>query len=1067
MADRSARDSRKALAGRVLSVPPGQDFLHLLSHHLLQGTFQSDGVATKQAALADPLALMRARIYLPTRRAARGLADALVRAVAPSAVLLPDIRPIGEADEDMLIAEPDQIAGYEKDAASAIPAAIPQLDRLMLMSRLVLGWAKQLDKQASLYQDRRILIPASPADAIALAGDLLALMDQMDLEQVSWEGLQTLVPEDYADYWQVTLAFLSLAVEVWPGILAERGCLDPVARRNALIMADAAHMLAHPPQGPVILAGTTGSVPAIAHLMKTIASLPNGVIILPGLDRYMDERSWAGLLGSDSEPAQISHPQYGFAYALHHLGLTRADVADLGSPNPTLASRTALISDIMRPVETTDQWAKTRQNHGETEIAEAFSHVALVHAASEQDEALSLACALRESLDAGKTAALVTPDRGLARRVASELKRWQINVDDSAGLVLSKTPPGILMRLITDYTLGGFEPVALLSLIKHPLACFGLSGPQARTGARTLELGMIRGPLPAPGVQGLAEAFANARAHHTADDAHHRHPAIARLRGADWDLAAHVLERLTLALEPLETMLASEAPLPITDYLRAHMQALMALSVDEKAHLPVFDKEAGETLHLFLQRLQEADYAGMTIAPADYGEVFSLLMAGQAVRSGFRADSRVHILGLVEARLIAVDRMILGGLNEGTWPGQTRADPWLSRAMRTQLGLEPPERRIGLAAHDFTQCLGAGEVILSRAEKQGGVPTVAARWLQRLTAYLGTRQTGHVLARGQIWRDHARMLNTAGPARACPRPDPKPPVARRPHQLSITEIEDLVRDPYIIYARHVLALRPLEAIGVPPNGALKGSILHDCLATFLDNHQGPFDEAARARLEAIGQDAFKVVAAYPDVYRVWWQRYQRIADWFIAEEGERASRVAAYHCEVSGHLERPIIDEVGKPFRLRGRADRIDILHDGQAAILDYKTGETPSNNQIETGLAPQLALEVAMQQQGAFDGVAASPVSELAYIKLSGNQEAGLWSWRGRPDRLNKERSPDQLGALALARLDRLIAAYRKQERGYTSRIRPMFERAYPSPYDHLARVKEWASGENGEEEA
>ncbi|MCY1707068.1 double-strand break repair protein AddB [Pannonibacter sp. SL95] len=434
--------------------------------------------------------------------------------------------------------------------------------------------------------------------------------------------------------------------------------------------------------------------------------------------------------------------------------------------------------------------------------------------------------------------------------------------------------------------------------------------------------------------------------------------------------------------------------------------------------------------------------------------MFSALIAGTAVRRRLPGDPRIQILGPMEARLQRPDLVILGGLNEGVWPQRTRNDPWLNRPMKRDLGLEPPERRIGAGAHDFVQGMGARRVILSRAARADGAPTVTSRWLQRLLTLAGPQAEAEMAARGRRWLDLTTRLDRPdGPVTPAARPEPKPPLAARPRQLSVTEIERLVRDPYAIFARRVLGLEPVDPVGGAPGAADKGTIIHDALARFLADWDGPFDHTAVARLTEIGEEVFAPLDAFPAVRALWWPRFLRIAEGFVAWERSRDPRVSNRFVEIGGGAELVL---PGAEFRLTGRADRIDLLTDGTLSVIDYKTGQAPSQKQVDALLSPQLPLEVAMITRGGFAGIPSDrPVSELLYLQLKGAREA--LSEQGRTP---KDMSVGELAEASWQRLEALIAAYQDEAKGYLSRARVEKERDMNGPYDHLARVKEWAIG-------
>ncbi|AXS39074.1 double-strand break repair protein AddB [Breoghania sp. L-A4] len=1038
-------------AARLFTIPSGAAFLDTLVDSLLSGELVPGFDPAR-----DPLALADATIFVPTRRAARTLRESFRLALGGSAALLPRIRPLGGADEDevLLRGEPD---------AEPLAPAISGLERRLAMTRLILGWAGHVRREVlKLGPDEPMAVPASPADAAWLAADLLSLMDQIETEEADWQAIQALVPDDFSRYWQITLDFLKIATEAWPAYLAERGAMDPNARRSALIRREAARFAQDPPSGPVIVAGSTGSVPATADLIKVVAHLHQGAVILPGLDQTMPDDVWDALGGAANpdRPAVPGHPQYGLKQLLSHLRASRADVSELsGSVAEHLRDRERIVAESLRPAETTDGWQAFFKEPVAARAGAAFADVDLIEARNEVEEALALAMALREAVENDRTAALVTPDRTLARRVAGEMRRWGLEVDDSAGRPLDQTPPAMLARLTAQAALGGLEPVALLALLKHPLTRLGLPAADIRETARALERAVLRGPRPQDGTHGLLAAI-DAAEHALSTAAHV--PRWRRMKEEDWARIRDLAQRLAAALQPLEALGRQPGIVAVAPLAEAHAEALKAVARDETgSDLALFSLEAGEALAKAMTGIMEARDVGLEIPAADWPSVFDALIAGSPVHGGVAADPRIHIWGPLEARLHRPDILILAGLNEGSWPATTRNDPWLNRPMKRDVGLEPPERRVGLAAHDFAQGMGADRVVLSRSRRSGGAPTVASRWLQRVLTVAGSDVADAARARGTRYTDWARALDrAAGPPRPAARPNPKPPVAARPEQISITSVETWIRDPYAIFAKRILGLDPVDPLAASPGAADRGTIIHDTLADFLAECSGPYDAGARDRLITLGREQFRDLEAFPEVHALWWPRFLRIADWFIGFEAARNPRVSRRHLEVAGSISLPRRDGV---FRLTGRADRIDEMTDGSLAAIDYKTGGAPTRKEVATLFAPQLPLEAAMLRLGGFEGIdPARPVSELAYVVLRGGSTPGDYAPRNP-----EEGGIGDLADNALARLAGLIAAYDDEAQGYLSRARPKFEGNVDGDYDHLARVQEWSLGGDDEETA
>ncbi|GGF02404.1 double-strand break repair protein AddB [Stappia taiwanensis] len=1038
----------------VYTIPPATPFLPALVDGLISGDLIADHDLS-----ADPLALAGVTLYLPTRRAARVLPGLFQARLGTRASLLPVIRPLGDVDEDEHLLN----AAAPVDG---LPPALPDMQRRMAMTRLVHLWEGALRREVlELAADAPLHAPASAADAAWLAGDLIALMDEIETEEVGWAGLADLVPEDHARYWQITLDFLKIAMAQWPAYLAEVGAVDPKARRSALIRREAARLRANPPEGPVIVAGATGSVPATADLLAAVADLPQGCIVLPGFDGSLDQRSWQALIGVGEGHGEgqgaPSHPQYGMARLVRHLGLGRGEVRELAAAaDPARRLRDRLVGEALRPAETTDAWPRTMAGVPVPDRLAAFAGVDLLTARNEAEEALAVALVLRRAVAEGQSAALISPDRTLGRRVAVELTRWGLQVDDSAGRPLDQTPPGVLARLAAGLALGGLEPVALLALLKHPLVRLGLPAREIRAAARALERGLLRGPRPRAGSAGLLAAITVARALAEEPGATRRMPRWKKLHPADWDAMEDLARRLAEALEPLERLVTAEGEgeeaCDAADLVAAHEAVLVALVRDETgASDELYAGEAGEGLAATFADMLAARSVGLEVAARDWPDVFAALISGINVRRRLPGDPRIAIFGPMEARLQHFDVVVLGALNEGTWPQRTRNDPWLNRPMKQGIGLDPPERRIGAAAHDFVQGLGAAKVVLSRSERSGGAPAVASRWLLRLVTLLGKETAEAMRARGRaILAIAARMDQTDGPPRPAPRPEPAPPVAARPDRLSVTAVETLIRDPYAIYAQKVLGLDPVEPIGGDPGAAEKGTLIHDCLAVFLESWTGDFGPAALERLLEIGRERFAPLDAFPAVRALWWLRFERIAEAFIGYEATRAPDVDRRFLEVDGRLELDLVP--GRKVALTARADRLDLGRDGTLTIIDYKTGQAPSAKEVAALLAPQLPLEAALVAAGGFADVdPGALVTDLLYLRLSGGRTA----LEVLP-RAPKDREVADLAEEALQRTKALFAGYENPAKGYLSRARVMKERARGGPYDHLARVPEWSLG-------
>jgi len=1007
---------------KVPSEPPGASVYTIAPHLPFVDTLAA-GIVERWGG--DPLSLARVRVLLPTRRSCRSLREAFLRLSGGKPTLLPTMTPLGDVDEDALFigaeaAAVEALGGpLEETAGIVIPPAIGGLRRQLLLGRLVMARGG-----------------VTPDQAIHLAGELAKLLDQVHTERLSFERLAELAPDRFADHWREVLRFLTILTDLWPDVLAEEGAIDPADRRNRLLDAQAELWRTQPPQSPIVAAGSTGSIPATADLLKTVAQLPEGAVVLPGLDCDAADGHWEGL--------EAHHPQFGLARLLDHIGVRRDAVSDWPAPLEQVpakglpAARTALMRDALAPPGTASEQKPI--------AADALAGINRVDCPTSREEAAVIALAIREVLETqGKTVALVTPDRGLARRVTAELARWRIEIDDSAGLPLAQTPPANFLRLTARMIAQDLAPVALLAALKHPLCRCGMAPAAFRAAVRRLEIEALRGPRPDPGLDGLRRALA--------------------APGDDGQQSISGLAWVTTSIEEagrdfIRLMAARTAP--VGELIRAHAVFAEHLCQgtgeadgggEAIGSHRLWSGDDGEQLAVFLSELADAAGALDDISPVTYPALLDALMSGLIVRPRYGRHPRVHIWGLLEARLQRADLMILAGLNEGTWPPEPDASPWMSRPMMKRFGLPLPERRIGLTAHDFTQAAGAPEVLLTRSERVEGAPSVPSRWLLKLDSRVEAAGLGDRLPARPELLAWARTLDRPDTVAPVPPPRPTPPLDARPRRLSVTRVETWVRNPYAIYAERILGLRPLDPVDADPGAAERGILIHKALERFIESHPETLPDDPAAELIDIGRRVFEEHLVRPGVRAFWWPRFLRIAHWFAAfERDRRQTGMKTVATEASGELT---IATGGDPFVLTAKADRVDATADGRLAILDYKTGVAPTAPQVETGLVPQLSLEAAMALDGAFAGIETDTIGDLVYLRLTGGRTPG-------EERVLKLDAMD-VAAKALDGLKRRIAAFDNPKTPYLSRPRPMFEGRF-GDYDHLARVREWRTAEGDE---
>ena len=1038
---------------RVFSVPVSVPFLRTVIAALVDGRLV-DGFEARK----DPLNLARATLYLPTRRAGRLAREIFLDELRTDAAILPRIVALGDIDEDELAFSEgsEQFGGI---APLDIPPRLGELERRLTLARLVAAWAKSPVSAP--------LVVGGPASTLALAGDLARLMDDMATRGVDWAALDRLVPDQLDKYWQHSLEFLRIARKAWPDHLQEIGRIEPAARRDRLIDAEAARLTAHH-EGPVIAAGSTGSMPATAKFLHVVANLKQGAVVLPGLDTDLDDEAWQTIggfrdaQGKFTTPPSSNHPQYAMQGLLDRFGIKRGDVEILGTPAPH--GRDVLVSETMRPSTATEKWHdRLEQPEISEKISGGMTNLAVVEAPNPEMEALAIAVAMREARHLDKTAALVTPDRALARRVMAALTRWNLEFDDSGGDALMDTSAGIFARLAAEAAAKGLEPPTLLALLKHPLFRLGGAHGALKRAIEVLELALLRGTRPQAGCIGLARDFDRFRdelrkLRNNDTSSLHALEQRAKLKDDELDQAQALIAALQKALSPLESV-ASSKPHDFAELAQRHREALMALSSDQHGIAVVFEESQGSALtSAFDDLLGNERPSGLMVQLGDYPDVFQTAFADRMVRRPESASAHLHIYGQLEARLTESDRVILGGLVEGVWPPAPRIDPWLSRPMRHELGLDLPERRIGLSAHDFAQLLGAGEVILTHAAKVGGAPAVASRFLHRLEAVAGEERWKEAKRAGENYVRFADELDRPDKVEPIPQPAPKPPRETRPLKLSVTAIEDWLRDPYTIYAKYILRLDPLDPVDMPLSAADRGSAIHDSLGEFTQTFATALPDNIALTLRGVGEKYFAPLMERPEARALWWPRFQRIAAWFAEWEIARRGNIADIKAEIRGEIGIPL--DNARTFILSARADRIERRHDGTYAILDYKTGQPPTGKQVRMGLSPQLTLEAAILREGGFKDIAAdSSVGELVYVRLSGNNPPGEQrSLELKIKNNDTPQCPDAAADYARQELEKLIRKFDDEDQAYTSLNLSMWTNRYGA-YDDLARIKEWSA--------
>jgi ATP-dependent helicase/nuclease subunit B len=942
---------------------------------------------------SDPMRLARGTVLLPNNRAKRAIQDAFVRA-SDGGLLLPRLVAVGDPELD------EAVFDFSDDAP--VPPAIDPLRRRLILARLI-GEARP---------------GTDAAEAIRLAGDLARTLDQLLVEEVEPRKLKDLDLGELSSHWETSLALFEVLLTRWPGELARLGQIDLAERRTLLIDGVAKRWKTAPPEGFVCAAGITTAAPAIARLLRVVAEMPAGMVVLPGLATGISEEEWESLGPHAPDPvtgrrkrAQETHPQYHLKLLLRGMRVLRGEFETWrgASEHDAPPARSKAIASAMQPSALTHGWIDMPG------AERRLSGVRALEVATPAEEAQAIALALREVLETeGRTAALVTPDRALARRVAAHCARWGIQVDDSAGQPLSVLAPGTLLLALAEAASQAFAPLPLLSVLKHPLVMPG-DRLDWLEGARSLDRA-LRGPRPAPGLAGIDRYLAEQDG---------RDGAVRR-EAAKWWPAARTL------LAPLEAVFTGGAQrLPVL--LSALREAAQALGGDG-----MWGRADGRAAADLLDALErDGEHGPARADPESLAPLLRALMDEIAVRPPQGGHPRLAILGLIEARLQTADLMILGGLNEGVWPGLPAPDPWLAPRIRSELGLPGLEHRIGISAHDLAGALGAPEVLLTRARRDASAPTIASRFWLRLEALSGGLDRAENLS---LW---LREIDDPGAHEPAERPEPAPPVALRPKKISVTEVDRLKADPYAFYARKMLRLAALDPVDADPSAAWRGTAVHDVLQKWFEE-----DDCAPDRLRARAEAMLADERTHPMMRALWQPRLMEAVDWIAAQIAEKASegrRVLAVE-------QRGVIGFAG--VELSGTFDRIDRLADGSLVIVDYKTGQPPSAKAVRAGYSLQLGLLGLIAEEGGFDGIRGTATG-FEYWSLAKKGEGfGFIDSPVSP----KKRDPipaDEFVPIAGGNFHEAVRDWLTGERPFTAKLVP--EYAPYADYDQLMRKDEW----------
>ncbi len=980
----------EAVRAKVQTVPVGTDLASALADWLV-ARYQDD-----RLGLADVL------LFLPNNRAISALTTAFVRS-ADKGLVLPRMVAIGDlALDEKLGAMLDPLA---HDGAAPLPA-VPEMERLMRLVELV----------------RQYRLDASAAEALHLAKQLIHTLDELEVEEKSIRDID--FDHDNADlaaHWSTAydgLKKLCRESEAW---LAERNVLAPAARRNALLFRLIARLKSSPPQAPLIAAGITTAAPAIATLLAEIATQPNGLVLLPHIDLAMTESDWDELGsfakpvendGKAAKPQQETHPQYHLKLLLHRMGVSRSEVGQFDGA--TVTARSAKLSQAVQDIFCIPD--KTVKWQGLPIKRRTMDHVRLIDAEDSAEEARAIAALIREAVETpGKRIALVTPDREIALRVAAQLRRWDIEADDSAGEPLAEQPAGILFLTVSQMLAQLLAPIPLLSALKYPLVHAGDGRLAWLEQVRALDL-VLRGPQMRSGTGAIARLI---------DEKIRDKRAEPKLR--KW------WEGIDQQFRPFVESGSRN--------LKAHLDAVTALT-DLLTDGEIWKGAAGRRLAEFVEEIssQKLDSLSDTDATA-YPDLLASLLADISIRLAFGRHPRVAIYGLLEARLQSADLVICAGLNESSWPQLPKPDPWLAPHLRRSLDMPGLDRNIGLSAHDLASALGAPEVVLTRAKRDRSGPTIASRFLLRLQALMGDKLRSEDTA-----SRYARLLDhSEKPVEPYKRPEPSPASEQRKVAISITQMDMLKADPFAFYARNILKLDALKPVDADPDPAWKGTLVHKIIEDWTKTGDRAPDSLLR-----FAANAFADKSVTPALRLLWQPRIMAGLQWVadkIADNVGEGRHIEAFEVRAEGEIS---------GIRVHGRIDRIDRQADGKLVVVDYKTGGAPSKGKVNAGYALQLGLAGLLVETGGVKE-AVGEVGGYEYWSLAKSKDGSFGYCEPPFSKKPKDGEPDAetFVSFADARASEAIAQWILGDAPFKAKLKPDY--AIYTDYDQLMRLDEW----------
>lgn len=944
---------------------------------------------------SSPEKLTEVLFLLPSRRACANLREAFVRYNGKNPTILPEIRTLFDSEDDLFYSFNNNNLNLN------LKPSVSHLYRSFIFTKMLLQTPQKWG-----------LGSISTAQAYALAENLSDLIDRAYENELNFNDLKNIVREEYAEHWQQILQLLAIITQFWPQILDDKQYSD--ARQNQIISLykQIEFWKNYPPKRKIVIAGTTAGFPVLKELLKTVYDFENSEIYLYELDTYLSDEDW--------EKIDENHPQFELKELLEFLHLKRHDI--IACDTSEISQKQRFVSEIMRPSATTAEWQKIV--HNKFDVAD-LNYLKILNCDDMRQEAYAIALIMRNTLETPeKTVALVTPDRNLARRVVTELKRWNIIADDSSGQPLHLTALGIYLRLIINVLEQNFSKTSMLALLKHPFTKCSMPAEKYKIMVYHIE-----------------QKWRNDK--YAEDLTEDEETLLSTLYGC---------------LKGLNDLYIAPT-LNLRQMFEEHIKTAekLADTAEKTGDKIIWRKEDGITAAKFVSDfVLDADILG-NIASNDYGRLLEIMLSEQTVRVKFGQHPRIKILGPIEARLQKFDVTIIGEANEGKWPQVMPADMWMSRPMKKELKMPLPERAVGISASDFAHLLSGDEVYITRAEKDNGTPSAKSRWLLRLETVLAANfadleqkqiKQAYSFIYDSKYTSLAKNFERAEPdeieKHKIKAPAPTPPLYARPRQMSAGTFSLWMADPYIIYARYILKLYPLEKLDKPLGAVEYGNFIHEILYRFNSKYSAAYPPKNQAveQLNIIAQNLFEEWQIPPETAAFWIADVKNAVEWIVNQEIKHRENIKFIYNEVEG---KTALETKGGEFIIKARADRLEENDDGSLNIIDYKTGSIPSANMVKKGFAPQLPVEALIALSGGFANLKNKEIHSLSYWKIN--------------DKIVDFADKTALETIenAKKRIIDLIDDFDNPDTPYYSHPDPAHA-SKNSDYDHLSRYAEWS---------